>query len=237
MAKPKTTNRKARRRPPKSRGATERALGAFADKAREQRARSLALKKQKCDELIALIERRRTRIAEDFYDIGIALRTILREKLYEAGGYGSFAALVERRRLMSRATAMRLVAIVDHVPRAQAIALGQEKSYALIGYTSATPEKDTAAELARTDANVNRKPLSRATVRDITAAARAKRDETRGKTRGTPAQRARAAQARDAQAKVRAALKKLGLPRPRVTTSSNGVRVELTFDEVDRIRA
>jgi hypothetical protein len=57
------------------------AITALAARAKALKERALAEKKRRCDELVELIRRRQARITEDFYDIGEALRTILRERL------------------------------------------------------------------------------------------------------------------------------------------------------------
>jgi hypothetical protein len=49
--------------------------------------RLLATNKRRGHALLALIERRKDRITEDFYDIGEALRELLNNKLYVALGY------------------------------------------------------------------------------------------------------------------------------------------------------
>ena len=51
-----------------------------------------------------LIERRKARIAEDFYDIGQALTELLKKKLYLVLGYSSFAQMLTKRGVMSART-------------------------------------------------------------------------------------------------------------------------------------
>src|SRR5262245_5423900 len=116
---------------------------------------------RRANALLALIERRKQRITEDFYDIGEALRELLRKELYRPLGHASFDALLVARKVMSPAQAYKLVALVDRIPRDEALALGQEKAYALVSYTAATPEADVPAELVRADAHIRRKPLSK----------------------------------------------------------------------------
>ncbi|MGZ3456488.1 MAG: hypothetical protein ACXVEF_43185 [Polyangiales bacterium] len=98
---------------------------------------------RRAEELLALIERRKQRISEDFFDIGVALREIERKKLYVALGFASFAALLEARKVMSERTARKLIEIVEAVPRGTAIDLGSEKAYALARLVATTPDLDS----------------------------------------------------------------------------------------------
>src|SRR5262245_41137712 len=98
---------------------------------------------------IALVKRRRARIAEDFYDIGEALARLKRPGVPESLGYTTFAELCERELGMSLGKANYLIAVVTHVPRAEAARLGQDRTVALLELADATPEEDTVTELAR----------------------------------------------------------------------------------------
>lgn len=103
---------------------------------------------RRCEELLAEIARRKQRIAEDFYDIGVALREIKKKKLYAALGHRSFAEMLEERGVLGKSQAAKLIAIVDHMPKSRAIGEGIEKSYALVRLAAATPALDTAASVA-----------------------------------------------------------------------------------------
>ena len=46
--------------------------------------------KRHAETLLSLIERRKARISEDFYEIGKALRELQQKKLYVAAGFASF---------------------------------------------------------------------------------------------------------------------------------------------------
>ena len=156
-------------------GRAAKAIRGIVEVAKKTKARALATRAKRGEALIALIERRKARIVEDFYDIGEALKEIQDAKLYEALGHESFAALLAARELVSPTVAKKLLAIVDHVPRDQALRLGQEKSYALVSYAAATPEADIPAELAAVDAEIAGRPVSKASVRELRDAARAVR--------------------------------------------------------------
>jgi hypothetical protein len=220
--------------PPKKRTTTEK-VNALATGAKAAKERALADKRRKCDELVDLIRRRQARIVEDFYDIGEALRTILRDKLYEAHGAKSFAAFLDTEALIPRATAMRLIAIVDHVPRREALKLGQEKSYALVAYTEATPAADTAATLARTDAKIARRPISKSSVRDLRQAATAARKKGTANRPATQAERERAKRDREAERTTRAFLLQQGITRPKLTATPTGIRLDLTHADIAKL--
>jgi len=198
-------------------------------RAKAEKAASSERKKARAEELLALIARRKERMLEDFYDVGEALRELLEHKLYVALGHPSFEAMLTAHDVMGARQARKLVALVSQIPRAQAVALGQEKAYALVAYTAATPEPDVAADLAKKDAKIGSKPISEASVRDLqraTKAIHAKRAARRPKTAATLAS-ARAA--REARANVLAAIRKLGIARPEIETTGDRVVVRISF--------
>jgi hypothetical protein len=166
---------------------------------------------------IALIKRRKKRIAEDFYDIGVALARLKRPGVAEVLGRESFREICEKDLEMSPATADKLVAIVANVAREDALRMGQERALALVALARATPEADSAASLEKA---VRKLPSGKkldvrsASVRDLREAAKDVRDASGkgGRPRGrttSPAERAEAA-------KLEAALRKAGLDRARV---------------------
>jgi hypothetical protein len=109
--------------------------------------RALARNKARLAELLALIRRRMMEVVEGFYDIGEALREIVDHKLYGALDHASLGALLKAEGLVSLRQAAKLIAVVRKVPREQALLLGQERAYALVAYTGATPEPDSPAQL------------------------------------------------------------------------------------------
>nr|MBK7067101.1 hypothetical protein [Deltaproteobacteria bacterium] len=108
---------------------------------------ALAEQKKKLKALEALIRRRLVTVVEASTTWAEALAEVLRRKLYAAAGHASLEAWLRATRLLSVTQAMKLLAVVRHVPREQALAAGQERAYALIALASATPEPDTAAGL------------------------------------------------------------------------------------------
>lgn len=208
---------------------TKQKIGALVARATQEKAASTERKKARATELLALIGRRKERMLEDFYDVGEALRELLEQKLYAALGHASFEAMLSEHDVMGARQARKLIALVSEIPRAQALALGQEKAYALVAYTAATPEPDAAAELAKKDAKIGKKPISQASVRDLQDAAKAVHAKRRAAAPKSPAAKAAAASARAAHTAVLAAIRKLGIARPEIETTADRVVVRITF--------
>ena len=179
--------------------------------------------------LLDLIARRRARIAEDFYDIGEALREILRKKLFLALGHSSFGALLDARKVMGRSQAAKLIAIVDAMPRRRALEVGTEKAYALTRLAAATAALDTVEQIATEGVAVG--PKKRRSVEDLSAEDVKRLAKTLAKPKSLSlAQRADAAQVRAAQASLRRA----GWREARVDVVAGGVvRVALRRQDLD----
>lgn len=136
--------------------------------------------------LLGLIARRKARISEDFYEIGRALRDLLKKKLHLALGYASFKEMLQKRDVMSVTAAKKLIAIVSSVPVEKALSLGVEKAYALSRYTAATPEPDSPALLLDSGAEVGGKKVTEATVRDLTRAVQSVNAKTKPARKASP---------------------------------------------------
>lgn len=204
---------------PKTRTVKATRVGAVAANAAAAKKTALAAKDKKLRALVALIERRKARIVEDFYDIGEALRTILREELFVARAR-SFRAFCEAELSMDPATAFKLVAVVEGVPREQALALGQEKSYALVTYAAATAEADTPAGLLQANAKVGKRSVREASANEIKGAAAAVRRERAGK-RADPALTA-------AADRIAAAIAKLKVGAATISLRGRTITVRVT---------
>lgn len=159
--------------------------------------------KRRADELLASIARRKERISEDFYEIGKALRELLRKKLFVALGHKSFAEMLAARDVMSAMTAKKLIAVVEKVPLEQALQLGPEKAYALARYTEATPEPDTPAGLLESGVEIGGKKVADASLRDLTRAGKEARAKTKPKRAASPEQAAATKAVRDVSAWLR----------------------------------
>ena len=146
-------------------------MGKLARKAQAASDKQAEAKRRRAQALLALVQRRKQRITDDFYDIGEALRELLRKELYKALGFASVDELVQTHEVMSGEQARKLIMLVEHMPRVEDLRLGQDKAYALVAYTLATPEADVPAERVRTDAKLGDKPVSKSSVRDRKVAA------------------------------------------------------------------
>jgi hypothetical protein len=199
------------------------------------KAQAAARHKARYDELVALMRRRMTDIVERFYDLGEALREMLETRRYTAGGHTSLRAFLAAEGLVSYAKANRLIAIVRKVPRAQALVLGQERAFALVAYTDATPEGDSPAALLAADAKLGATPVAQASVRQIEAATRAARS-ARAKS-GAVSEGARAKARADAATlrAVKRALRDAGLAGAAVQVGRNRVTITVDRARADRL--
>jgi len=116
---------------------------------------------RRAEELLALIARRKENIVDAFYDVGQALQEMLDNKLHMALGYDNFEAMIAARNVIGRSQAFKLIAVVKQLPRAEALAMGQERAYALANLAAATPRHDTATSIVTKGVRV------RGTVRDV----------------------------------------------------------------------
>ena len=213
---------------------TKAAVRTLLDVAKAKKAGALARRVKRAEALLALIARRKERIVEDFYDIGEALKEILDDRLYEALGHASFSEMLEARSVMSTTAAKRLVAVAEHLPREQALRLGQQKSYDLVAYAAATPEHDVAATLAEVDAEIGGKRLSRASSRELQAAAARARAEGRAAAQ-TPAQKQAARALKSALAEVKRRVAAWGVGRISVALADDEIVIRLTGKQARKL--
>jgi len=148
---------------------------------------------------LALIRRRLVAISEAFFDIGVALRTLAQPRVYIAMGHQSFEALLVAEKLMSRSSAADLMRIAERYTRETAVGLGQAKSLALVRYVDATPADDLAESLARADAAISGKPVSKASALELERAATTLRSRRKPAAPPSPEERAARAAARALQ--------------------------------------
>jgi hypothetical protein len=165
-----------------------------------------AAQKKRLESLLETIERRKARIVEDFYDIGVALKEILEKKLYLQAGYASFGELIDARKIMGKSQAFKLVSIARSVSREKAIEVGSEKAYELVRLTEETPEPDTVDDVltagVRGPKDKRRVDLNKLSSRDI-AKKRKEIAKANSKPAGDELEAGRAARA--AQASLRKA--------------------------------
>ena len=74
----------------------------------------------------------RKNLTKSFYDIGIVLRDIQQRKLYEAKGYGSFEAFLEREIDLGKTTALKLVKVSTTFIKEAALELGMDRLFQAI---------------------------------------------------------------------------------------------------------
>ncbi len=72
-------------------------------------------------------------LSRSFMDVGVILMDIRDRRLYEAKGYGSFEAFLEREIELGRLTSLRLVRAVELFQRPAAIAGGLDRVVAAVG--------------------------------------------------------------------------------------------------------
>ncbi|MBI5487285.1 MAG: hypothetical protein HY905_08130 [Deltaproteobacteria bacterium] len=127
--------------------------------------------RREAEALVAAIEQHKARIGVSFYETGRALTALLDRKLYTTLGYATFAALVEGRKLMSRAFAWQLVAIFRSIPRETAQQLGPAKAFEWLRVLrlEAGPEAEPqdVRHLAGGEPQVGGQPVSLMTVNEI----------------------------------------------------------------------
>lgn len=191
----------------------------------------------RAESLLAEIARRKERIAEDFYDIGLALAQLSKKKLHVPLGHKSFDEMLKERNVISASTARSLIQLVSTMSREEALSVGQEKAIALLSYSRATPDLDTPTTLLRDGQLPGGKPVADASVRDIKQAAKKVRTD-QGKAKPL------SADAKAAAVEVKAVAKWLrarGQSKAAVTAARGKegymIRVELTLTAWARLRA
>jgi hypothetical protein len=164
--------------------------------------------KRRLEALLETIERRKARIVEDFYDIGVALKEIVDKKLFLQAGVASFGELLDARKIMGKSQAYKLVAIARSVSREKAIEVGSEKAYELVRLTEETPEPDTVDDVLATGVR-GPKDARRVDLKKLSSREIAQKRKEIAKSNAKPSEDERAAKraSRDAQA----ALRKAGL--------------------------
>ena len=190
----------------------------------------------RAEALLKEIARRKERIAEDFYDIGVALAQIAKNKLHLALGHKSFDEMLKARNVLNPSTARSLIQLVGSMTRDEALAYGQEKAIALLGYARATPEIDTPKTLMAAGQLPDGKPVAKASVRDLKQAAKKVRT-AEGKSK--PA----SAEAKNAEIEAKAVarwLRERGAGKAEISASRRKegyvIRVELKVEAWARLR-
>ena len=210
----------------------DRGLAALGAEARKARARQV----ERAEELLALIERRKAQIADAFYDVGEALRELLRDKLHVALGHASFEEMLVKRRVLAHTRAKQLIRIVDRMPRHLALELGPSKSLELVRWTEATPDVDTPASVIRKNTSIDGVPARNISARGLSdARTTLVAGQRRAKGEVDAKEEAAGRTARTLQAWLRKHGARAATATPRRTASGWRVAAELTVAEADEL--
>jgi hypothetical protein len=85
----------------------------------------------------------RKNLGKSFYDIGTILHDIQLRRLYEAKGYGTFEAFLEREIDLGKVTALRLVRVCTTFLKEAALELGMDRVIGALSAIEGTPETNT----------------------------------------------------------------------------------------------
>ena len=99
--------------------------------------------KQKIGELhnaLVQVKGFRKNLGKGFYDIGLILREIQARRLYEAKGYGTFEAFLEREIDLGKLTSLRLVRVVHTFQKEAAIEYGMDRVFNAITALESPPD-------------------------------------------------------------------------------------------------
>lgn len=187
--------------------------------------------------LLALVAERKETISSAFYEMGLALRELLDEKLYASLGYASFGAMLADRKVMSRSFAFRLIGVTRAFSAAEAKKLTAKKAMSLVRLAAATATDETPRELAEKGVVVDGKkvPIGELSGGAIDAQARRVR-KNRAAARDDPAREYAndAVDAAEAKLRKRGVRAKLSLrPRHRELV----VVVELPYEDLGKLLA
>jgi hypothetical protein len=92
----------------------------------------------------------RKNLGKSFYDIGHILHDIQMRRLYEAKGYGTFEAFLEREIDLGKVTALRLVRVCTTFLKEAALELGMDRVVGALSAIEGTPEGNAHSPKAAT---------------------------------------------------------------------------------------
>lgn len=84
------------------------------------------------------IKQLRKNLAKSFFEIGLVLRDIHAQKLYEAKGFGNFDAFLEREVDLGKTTSLRLIRITNTFLREAALDYGMDRIFGALMALEAT---------------------------------------------------------------------------------------------------
>lgn len=88
------------------------------------------------------VKQLRKNLAKGFFDIGVILKDIQARRLYEAKGFGSFEAFLEREVDLGKTTSMRLVRISGTFQKDAALEYGMDRIFGALMALEATDIQD-----------------------------------------------------------------------------------------------
>jgi hypothetical protein len=100
--------------------------------------------KQKIGELhnaLVQVKAHRKNLGKGFYEIGSILRDIQARRLYEAKGYGTFEAFLEREIDLGKLTSLRLVRVVSTFLKEAALEYGMDRVFNAITALETPPDE------------------------------------------------------------------------------------------------
>ena len=192
---------------------------------------TIAASRARGEELIKRAQRLQQNIAKDFWELGRLLQEMRDQSIHRAFGFERLEDLIDERLSIPRTLAWKLMAVAEHLPRLEAVKLGQEKAYALVAYTKAAPKVGDPAALAKADAKVGGKALSEASVRDLQSAIAA----VRAKLPKSLAARKKERLDRELLKTVRERLGAVGVPKAAIVMNAGKVVVNLTRKQAQRL--
>ena len=117
---------------------------------------------------ISLIRKRRATLADDFLDVGEALRILKGEGMFEALGRADFDDVCARDLDLAESTADAMISLSERIERELEKELGRDRSSALLALIDAVPEDDRPMNLL--DATIQLPTGGKLVVRGATAA-------------------------------------------------------------------
>lgn len=100
----------------------------------------------------------RKNLAKGFYDVGVVLKDVQARRLFEAKGFGTFEAFLEREMAeLGKTSALRLVRIANLFQKDAALELGMDRIFMVLGSIEAG---DGLAPEARPSGKIPPPPLS-----------------------------------------------------------------------------
>jgi hypothetical protein len=96
---------------------------------------------------LAQVKTHKKNMPKGFFDMGLVLKTIRDERLFEAKGFGTFDAFLEREMDLGRVTCLRLVRLTTLFQREAALELGMDRIFAALSAIEGDAEARPSGKL------------------------------------------------------------------------------------------